>query len=133
MSNSYNLAVDLSAILADTNPLKAELDKRKVCYIIKQAVSANTYTNIVDITDKGILNGIRVYNYEGEDPRIASIKIVVDGVTKFDDQWGNYGTATYRQGSLSFCHQFETSLQVQAKVSLVGEYINVIVAYTTDE
>ena len=104
----------------------AQRDTAKVASATHAGSSSTSYSDIVNITDKGVLTGISqsIDAAAGN----AYIKIVLDGVTITD-------SATIREGSgigLSFNHRFNTSLQVQHKTQFGSAYQYTSVAYTID-
>jgi len=118
-----------------------ELDQRKVPHMVKAQASSVNYADVVNITDKGVLNGIsQNIRYNTTSNWLGSLKIIIDGTTVYDDYFVYVYNESlvgqlYSSNSLAFNFRFNTSLRIQHKVSSdIGfAYLNTFVSYTTDD
>ena len=146
----YSKGTDLTDIISDistvatqviivknlVNNLEAERLKRAVLYVTQLDGEAAGLTDIVNISDKGILSFIFQKITYGSTGDNTSLKIIVDGVTKLDVSNQNEVLSGFRQarqsGMLMFNYPFETSLQVQYAKTGGTPVSNSFVVYTTD-
>ncbi len=125
-----------AAITAVTTGIDAIHDQTLVGVCTKTSNITTSYTDVVNISDKGVLTGASQWLYHGESVVYgATIKITIDGVelveiTSFAAMDGapEWNIAN----SLSFNHRFDTSLQVEHKSTLADKAANTAVSYTTD-
>ncbi len=119
-------------IVADTNELQLEKQKRNTPLVASDdCVSLDTYEDIVNISDKGIMFGIS--STLGACASFGSIKIIIDAGTIIERlHFVEPDTNDRGHASLSCWLPFETSLQVQHKKAIAGGNIYSTVSYTTD-
>lgn len=136
--------VDTASLMRYQKAEIQELHQRTVPQIGADSnVADNTYEDVVNITDKGVLTGIwvEITGENNADPGDGSLLINIDGggdvglglikSTKTSHDAGinvNY----FGYGSYSFNHRFDTSLRVQHKKSEANGTIRTTVLYTTE-
>jgi len=116
--------VDTASLMRYQKAEIQELDQRYVPKVATASEDTNVYSNIIDITDKGILTGVSQFmtgDIGAGFDAIGHIKIILDGVTVIDDGFFTLGQfianeVRINNNSLHFNHRFNTSLQVQHKV-----------------
>lgn len=112
--------------------LTQEEDQRKTPKMVCGTTAGTEYVNVLNITDKGFLTGIEqgvaAFTADG----YANLKIIIDAVTIYDGAT----MAFTKKGDIfpaSFNHRFNTSLQVQHKVTAADTgTIRTCVEHTTD-
>lgn len=110
----------------------------KMAGVFLGAADNSTYTEVVNVTDKGILTGISQFIRDDISAGTnGHVKIVIDGTTVYDGVFCYYsffGSANWTgHNSLSFIHQFNTSLVVYHKASASeATAIHTLVSYTID-
>lgn len=113
-----------------------ELAQRQVPKIAKNWTNGTSYSDIVNISDKGVLTGIRLLiTNPSTGDEYCYIKVIIDGVTIVTNlRLGFYDhSITFpNDGGLNFNHRFNTSLQVQHKLTQGNSIIYSSVTYTTD-
>jgi len=117
---------------APPQALIQEWEKRVTPKMISGVVTGSAYTDIVNISDKGVLTGISMMLNTFTAPNTANLKIIIDGVTIYDSDFLSFEKIGDHR-SLSFNHKFDVSLQIQHKINAVsmGQAITKV-AYTTD-
>lgn len=126
----------------DTTELNQELDQRKTAKGIQGQTSSTSWTDIINITDKGVLTGIfQYFEYEGTHTNYiyAGIQIIIDGQTILtSDRFSTYkitsnpATRIVISGSLAFNHRFNTSLRIKHKTNYYDAPVYTNISYTTD-
>jgi len=140
---SVPLASDVaitSGIVGYVKALIQELDQRKVAKVAWAMGTLANYTDVVNITDKGVLTGISqtIMTVNGA-LKTSNLKIIIDGITVLDTSAGQYLTTNnvtaydHADIGLSFNHIFNTSLQVQHKSSGAADQVQTAVSYTIDD
>lgn len=125
--------IDTAAVKADTGNLEAERLKRVVTKTIRATENTTVVSDVINISDKGILTGISQSCEAFTASSSATIDIIIDGVTI-------YNTGLFlnfdKKGdtiSQSFNHPFETSLQVRHRTVAADKgTVGTIVSNTID-
>ena len=129
------------SLVAYLKGLIQELDQRKVPHVAAGTITNSTTTDVVNITDKGVLTGITqcVRDRTGTGGVWGgALLLSIDGVQMI---WtGNFTITqqpiTYQDGQwcvpLSFNHRFNTSLRVQHYAAYDNNTVTTYVTYTTD-
>lgn len=124
---------DTTAILADTVTLDTERAQREVSKMAVDDNATDSFEDIVNITDKGVLTGISQIITTFTAASNVQLNIVIDGVTVFDSLTINNFVTIGDTISFAFNHRFDTSLLVQHKVSSNSKgTVRSFVMYTTD-
>lgn len=128
---------DNKTIMSYIKGMIQELAQRGTPHVDVLRTSNAEYVDVTNITDKGVLVGIYQYfELPISDDRQGFFNLTIDGNVIYDGSRPfTYSNSTEKEevsGSLSFNHRFNTSLQVQAKVSGGAIQIDTYVAYTTD-
>ncbi len=126
----------VNSLMAYIKGLTQELDQRSVAKVAWALDSTNSFTDVLNLSDKGVLTGIfqaLQLSDVASGTEQGGIRLTIDGVLKwtepnFSEKFTTDGSASF--ASLSFNHRFDTSIQVEAKNS--GNTISVwtSVAYT---
>lgn len=118
--------VDTASLVRYQKALIQELAQRGTPKMVRVATTSDTLSDVLNITDKGVLTGI-VQNSGGAD--VGYLKITIDGVVMYAEALfvGNNKTQ-----SLAFNHRFNTSLRVEHENSGDVVTISTFVSYTTD-
>lgn len=140
LTDTIGIATDIAtvdtvvdSILVDTVALELDSAKLDTPKMATAPISNNTLTDVINITDKGILTGISQKCTAFTADSYGSIRITIDGTTFFSETTFNHFAASGDSNSLAFQHKFETSLRVQHKVAANSKgTIRTIVTYTTD-
>lgn len=126
------IKAETALIVADTDVLQQEWAKRNVSQVAQTNVANNTYADIVNISDKGVITGMMGYIYSFTDVGNVEFIITIDGVAIITEIF-LYFSATGQANSLSFNHRFNTDLRVQIRISAVDKGgFRGLVAYTKD-
>lgn len=124
---------DLPAVKVDTGNLEAERLLRVNPRIVYANINNTSYVDLLNISDKGMLWGISQFMDALNVEVTSSIKIVIDGVTRIDCMFEDVTfPSADMSNSLSFWFTFNTSLQIQHKVSGSGRHVSTLAAYSID-
>jgi len=118
--------VDTASVMRYMKALIQELAQRGTAQMASAMTATNTPSDVVNITDKGVLTGISQHS-EGADP--GRIIVTIDGVEIFALGQFCYDS---QAASLAFNHRFNTSLLVEHANVGASVEINTQVAYTID-
>lgn len=117
--------------------LVQELDQRTEPHLVSHYLTLadqNDYTDVVNITDKGVLTGITMLVDSTSTDEY--VRITIDGSVIYDGVFGNTfnssTVAVVTGGTLSFNHRFDTSLKVEHKRGTAFGSLRTLVSYTTD-
>ncbi len=106
---------EIGVVDGNVDILTQEADQRSVPKVYSNSYNGTAFTDIVNITDKGVLTGISTFLTQYTAASFIHWKIIVDGVTLYDGEIMSFSEKGQAK-SLSFNHKFDTSLQVQHKI-----------------
>jgi len=129
----------LPAILTDINTnynilfdLEAERLQRTEPNVATNSSVDTVYVDIININDKGFFTSFKTA-LAGDNARYMSLKVIIDGVTIFDDRFLSLSdVADFVSATIVFNAIFNTSLQVQHKVDNIAVLMDSMVTYSTD-
>ncbi|KKM77872.1 hypothetical protein LCGC14_1365610 [marine sediment metagenome] len=127
---SNKTAIDTIDGLLDE--LIQEKNQRNTTVVTSATENNTTYSDVVNVTDKGVLTGITTNISQYTAGSQVSWKIIIDGSTKFDGYVLEFG-ARNDAVTLAFNSRFDTSLQIQHKITTASKgTARTIVSHTTD-
>ena len=130
------VAAFTKSIISYLKGIIQELDQRSVSHAVYAVAAPPTYTDIVNITDKGVFTGIsQVFDAIGNSDDYGYFKIIIDGVTIITDARMAVQTGTNDMAAgvaVAFNHRFNTSFQAQYKTMNAVAALQNVVTYTTD-
>ena len=104
----------------------------EVAKMVSDTEDGSTYSDVVNITDKGMLTGVTQAISAFTAESSTHLKVVIDSVTVFDGTTIVFSELS-RWLSFPFHHRFDTSLQIQHKMAADSKgTVRTFVTYTTD-